>query len=93
MTSMDNILNRVASERLYQDARWGGPEHDDKHLPVEWIGFINEYLGQAAEISSRPGVTTEEFVLEFQDAMIKIAALAVAATEFAGRYVEDTPLV
>jgi hypothetical protein len=63
-----NIFNEVVAERARQDARWGGPEHDDGHSEGDWADFIREYAwGDRGA--------------DFRERMLKIAALAVAAIE------------
>lgn len=32
----------VMRERIAQDAEWGGPTHDDEHVPADWLQFIAE---------------------------------------------------
>lgn len=62
----------VVAERQRQDAKWGGPEHDDQHSPDEWLGFIQEKWAGAHE-----SLTADEYRYQ----LVQIAALAVAAIE------------
>lgn len=62
----DAILGEVCVERLYQDGRWGGPEHDDTLSEDVWRGSVIRYA--AAD-------------RDFRTSMLKVAALAVAAVE------------
>ena len=64
-------LQDVATERQRQDAKWGGPEHDDLHSFADWHRFINERLASSAYANE---ARTRKLLIE-------IAALAVAAAE------------
>jgi hypothetical protein len=72
------IFQAIATEREYQDERWGGPQHDDTHSAHDWVAYIVKYLGnwQAWPTFS---------VYDFRRSMVKVAALAVAAIEWADR--------
>jgi hypothetical protein len=67
-----SIYDEIRDERAYQDAKWGGPDHDDDHGEEEWFDYIEEYAqgyrGKTRNLSSRAR-------------LIAIAALAVAAVE------------
>jgi Lar family restriction alleviation protein len=66
------VLSEVKAERKYQYAKWGGPEHDDKHCLWDWARFIVLR------------VPTFDALLQSDDPrkdLIEIAALAVAAIE------------
>ena len=65
-------LQDVATERQRQDAKWGGPEHDDTHPISNWQRFIS----QRAENLVYRGNPERMYEL-----FIEIAALAVAAAE------------
>lgn len=77
---------RVLAERAAQDARWGGPEHDDTHLTGEFFHFIQLQLDKAyAEQRDGNGVPrpgggyyTPKLA---RTRLTKIAALAIAAME------------
>ena len=64
-------LQDVATERQRQDAKWGGPEHDDLHSFADWHRFINLRLARSASTDEK----------ETRRLLIQIAALAVAAAE------------
>lgn len=70
------ILAEVAEERTWQDSRWGGAEHDDRHTPAEWVALLARHLGLAVDDG---GETTDPE--RFRRQMIRLAALAVAAAE------------
>lgn len=77
MMSMNTIFSEIADERTYQDAKWGGSEHDDAHVMRDWASFIMIYLGRAMSKESNWG-RNEELI---RGMFIKIAALCVAAIQ------------
>lgn len=64
------IYKDIEFERLGQDTKYGGPDHDDTHEAHEWGGLITEHLIRG----SQPGA-------DYRKQMIRVAALAVAAIE------------
>lgn len=72
-----DIYAAINAERDYQDAKWGGPEHDRQHHSSEWVDFIEKYLLRAKEN------------LDVRKNIVRIAALAVAALEHAPDLQED----
>jgi hypothetical protein len=68
-----SIYDEIKAERTVQDAKWGGPSHDDEHVPSDWIRFIEEHAARACEWRSN--------MPKFRSQMVRIAALAVAAVE------------
>ena len=66
------IVAEIHAERDRQDAKWGGPEHDDSHSLFEWWGFMRERMVGRAYSGGRAA--------ERRD-LIQIAALALAAIE------------
>ncbi len=73
---MDQILEEIRQERDRQDERYGGPDHDDNHYPGDWCLILTKYLGRAAAatIDKEPDAM-------FRESMIKLAAVAVAASQ------------
>jgi hypothetical protein len=71
------VLRDVLDERDRQDDEWGGAAHDDTHLPVEWLGFIDKQRRKAffgmMPVNRDPGA--------YRRALVKVAALAMAAIE------------
>ncbi len=71
--SMETVLNEVGAERVHQDDKWGGPEHDDAHETTDFLDFIWR--------------RTQLRLMQLTDSVflrrifIEIAALAVAAVE------------
>jgi len=74
-TMNTTIANEIAAERIRQDAQWGGPEHDDQHTPQDFLRYIGKQVhkGQQAQFAGE------------REALVKIAALAVAALESMNR--------
>lgn len=67
---MNKILQEIEDERSKQDAKWGGPSHDDTHTVYEWGLFIHQQIQRYDKERSN-----------FRSSMVRIAALAVAAIE------------
>lgn len=77
--STETVLTDVAIERERQDAKWGGPSHDDIHRVADFVQFIEDYAGWARQMAS---------MLSYDKArhrLIQVAALAVAAVELIDR--------
>jgi hypothetical protein len=67
----------IQAERLKQNEEWGGPDHDDGHTSWDWIAYLVKHVGKAV---------MWPFNLEvYRQQMIRVAALAVAAFEWADR--------
>jgi hypothetical protein len=74
-----SILDEILDERENQDRQWGGPEHDDKHTPLDWCVFIERQMRIATNAEAMaPWIDRRERFL-------KIAALALAAVESGDR--------
>lgn len=71
------VLEEVACEREYQDEKWGGEVYDDTHHSHDWFAFIVGYAGK--------GYSWPIDLANFRKCMVKVAALAVAAVEWADR--------
>lgn len=72
-------LRDVAAERTRQDAKWGGPAHDDGHSTAEFVRLIQDYTAGALLMAemARPDQARRR--------LVQVAALAVAAAESIGR--------
>lgn len=68
----DRVIADIRGERDYQNNKWGS-EFDEKNTPNDWVAYIAVYLGRA--------VTMPWHAFAFRNALIKVAALAVAAVE------------
>ncbi len=69
------VINDVIDERMHQDERWGGPEHDDAHRTLDFVRFVDDFTIKArnAVLNGDVGQARRRFV--------QVAALAVAAAE------------
>lgn len=74
---MDTIFEEIKAERAVQDAKWGGPEHDDQHTNFDWLAYIVKHLGRAVQWPFDPAIFKRQLVI--------VAALAVAAIEWTDR--------
>ncbi len=43
---MRTVEQELSEEREYQDAKWGGPAHDDGHSKGDWCDYISEHFGK-----------------------------------------------
>jgi hypothetical protein len=73
------LLAEVAEERMRQDAKWGGAEHDDEHSTAEFVQLIEDYAGWARTMA---GMNSPE---KAERRLIQVAALALAAVESSRR--------
>lgn len=80
---MEKILEEIRKERVRQDEKWGGPEHDDAHDIEEWIEFIQSYASWA---KTNYKMNSPD---KFRRRMVQVAALAVAAVESFDRKISD----
>lgn len=70
--SLETIVNAVATERAYQNLKWG-EAFDNKNTVNDWVAYINIYAAKATDMAATKPVQ--------RSAMLKVAALAVAALE------------
>lgn len=68
------VYDLINAERAYQDSKW--KDVDDKNTPNDWIAYITAYTGKAYSIPFNRD--------QFRQALVKVAALAVAALEREG---------
>lgn len=84
----DRVLRQVRAERARQFMKWGwgrngaepnadpvGHDHDDRHVEGDWSRFIVRFVGRAEEAIEHRDPT------DWREAMVCVAALAVAAIE------------
>jgi hypothetical protein len=83
VTPFRQVMLDVAAERGRQDAKWGGPAHDDTHAPELWIQLICDYAGWARVMA---GMGNRE---RYRRRMVQVAALAVSAIEVLDRLPPD----
>lgn len=89
MEARKNIFAAIEAERQYQDGIFG-TQFDDKNTVNDWVAYISAYAGRAGAFTSDPE--------DQRKAMVKVAALAVAALEaldrngqFAPRHFDQAP--
>ena len=78
MTLPENLRRcmwMLAHERMRQDEKWGGPEHDDQHTTAEFAQLAGDYAGWARVMA---GMGSED---KAQRRMLQVAALALADVE------------
>lgn len=85
-TKVDNLVeinDRIRRILAEQDARHGGPKHDDTHSSRDWIAFATEALGEAAKSCAYnplpPG---------YDSALLRVAAICVAGARSHLRKIE-----
>lgn len=76
VNGMPEIFQAVIVERHAQDRQWGGPEHDDKHIPQDWEGLIGMHAALLTDVDGN-GLPRADY----RQRLITVAALAVAATQ------------
>ncbi len=69
-----SIIRDIDAERVKQDAKWGGPKHDDELTIGEWA----EIIARRAAMSS---VRDADGGFSRRHRLIQVAALAVAAID------------
>ncbi len=69
------VVSEVVAERVRQDGKWGGPEHDDQHSTADFVQFIEDWAGWARAMA---GMNSHD---KARRRLIQVAALAVAAVE------------
>ena len=75
-----NVLFDILTERNQQDIQWGGPSHDDTHVSMDWLSYIDYQTDKA--IRETAGLMDEKSMIFYtRDRFMKIAALAIAALE------------
>lgn len=91
---MDQILEEVKSEQRLEDQEWSSSEHDDVYEPEKWCGFLRHQIrlaDRAACSLATDEITGDEeqsLVVAYRAQLIKIAALAIAATQSLDRVIE-----
>jgi hypothetical protein len=83
--SRESIHREVDGERDHQDEKYGGPEHDDQHLPNDWIAMVARYGGGAAAYPTCSKTLTPADRRRFRKGMIQVAGIAFAAIESVDR--------
>ena len=66
--SMRDVFDEIVRERIAQDNKWGGFDHDIEHSEWDWRHFVISHTERAVDIN-------------FRKQMIRVAALAIAAIQ------------
>ena len=79
-----NVLTEILEERVRQNEKWGGPDHDDQHEPAEWEAFVRQHLERG--VWARQGKEERRAHRQgrkdtWRAQLVRAAALAVAAVE------------
>lgn len=75
----------IAAERIAQDHQWGGPDHDDRHTVGDWRRFRAKFEDRATEAAFWGDADSDPNIPAARDALVKIAALAVAEIQWLDR--------
>jgi hypothetical protein len=73
-----SVYDEIRAERDRQDAKWGGPEADDRNRPNDWVAYLAGHIGRAWAWPMDLAV--------YRRQLIRVAALAVAAVESLDRH-------
>ena len=91
---MNDIYEEIKAERVRKDEEWGGAAHDDVHEPEKWCGFLRHQIRLADRAACSlatdeiTGVEEQALIDGYRERLIKIAAVAIAATESLDRIME-----
>jgi hypothetical protein len=90
---VNDIYEEIKSERLREDEEWGGAAHDDIHEAEKWCSFLRHQVrlaDRACSLATDEITGAEEQILinGYRERLIKIAAVALAATESLDRIME-----
>jgi hypothetical protein len=91
---MNDIYAEIKSERLREDEEWGGSRHDDVHEPEKWCSFLRHQIRLADRAACSlatdeiTGGEEQTLIDSYRVRLIKIAAVALAATESLDRIME-----
>lgn len=82
--SRQTILSEIDAERDYQIQRWGDLD-DLTNLPNDFVAYIAHY--STRWLSGETAPYSLETLIKYRQSMVKTAAIAVAATEFADKII------
>jgi hypothetical protein len=71
-------LSDILAERSRQDTKWGGPDHDDTHVPFDWLGRVDRQLRRAFDEGCEIEADAQAVV---RARLVKIAAVALAGIQ------------
>ena len=76
----EDVYKVIDKERDYQDAKWGGLDHDTEHSVGDWIIYMEYYLNKAKVSYSTSFYTDKPTLNELR----KVIALGIAGFEIFG---------
>lgn len=79
---LDLSIISVLEERKIQDAKWGGPDHDDTHPLEFWPQRIQDYAGWSRVMIGMGSL------VKARNRLVQVAALAIAAVECIDRKID-----
>ena len=86
--ALGRVLTELFARRDKQDAEWGGPEHYYRHSRADWCRSIHQYLADAS-VAFYGDSDVQYLASVFEDKMLDVAALAVAAVQSSRRKQSD----
>lgn len=69
------VLTDITLERVRQEDKWGGIEHDDRHNPLDWHDMVSDYIGWARRMMCMGSPD------KARNRLVQVAALIVAWIE------------
>jgi len=84
MSDRINILDRIDGEREYQIQRWGTLD-EEYNMPNDFVAYMAHYSTKWFDGQIAP--YNLETVVRFNEAMVKTAAIAVAAAELSEKII------
>lgn len=91
---MNKILEEIKSEHQHEDQEWSSSERDDIYEPEKWCSFLRHEVRLADRAACSlatdeiTGNEEQSLVVAYRARLIKIAALAIAATQSLDRVME-----
>jgi len=73
------VYEAIDSERDYQDAKWGGKDHDNYHEVEAFITYMQHYMNKAIE-----AISTQKGAAGGLNELRKVVTLGVACFEVHG---------
>ena len=79
-----SVIRRLVEERIHQDKRWGGREHDGIHSFDDWADIIAHYFDLAFVGALDSNYVIETPTPQQMIAICKMAALCIVCMEIYG---------
>lgn len=85
-----HVVEDVIEERTYQINKFGGAAVDDKNNGIaDWVMYIVQYAAKTGTNEFGHKWPDTNALKAFRQSMVKVAALAVAAAQWADRKIGD----